>query len=60
MEEFPKVDLAAPSPDLQELLDANRLPYQETGHLGLEIDLVVANCFTRASIDYPSYELFST
>jgi hypothetical protein len=43
MEEFPKVDLAAPSPGLQELREANQLPCQETGHLGLEIALVVAN-----------------
>jgi hypothetical protein len=43
MEEFPKVDLAAQSSGLQELLDANRLPYQEIGLLVLEIALVVAN-----------------
>jgi hypothetical protein len=43
MEEFPKVDLAAPSLGLQERLEANRLPCQETGLLVLEIALVVAN-----------------
>lgn len=43
MEEFPKVDLAAPSPGLQALREANRLPYQETGLLAPEIALVVAN-----------------
>jgi hypothetical protein len=60
MEEFLEVDLVDPSPGLQELLEVNQLPCLVTGLLDLEIVLVVANCFTRASIDYPSSELFST